>query len=781
MSTYNSSKKTTRQKTSNIFLTKKPWFSKIIKGVWIIFLCAVIGFPLYIYTVNIDLFGLFGGMPSLKAIENPENDLSSELVSADGVSLGRYFRYNRSQVSYDQLSPDLVNTLLYSEDHRFYKHSGMDFWAYIRVAWGLLTFESAGGGSTITQQLAKNLYTKNEELNLDGSLARLGKYPTRIIQKTKEWIISVNLEKNFTKEEIIAMYLNTTLFGSNAYGIKVASETYFNREPDSLNIQESAVLVGMLQAVTRFNPVTNPENALSKRNEVLNKLYKHRYIKTKSELDSIKALPIQLKYAVQNQNEGLATYFRSVLRNDLMSWCKEHGYDLWESGLKIHTTIDSRMQRFAEEAMELHMAKLQKDFDYEWKLRNKNPWVDDDGNEIKNFLQRKIRKSDTYKNLVAKYGEDSDSINIMLNLKKPMTVFSWKGERDTIFSSMDSLKYYNKFLQSGMMAMNPETGAIKAWVGGINHKYFKYDHVKQGARQPGSTFKPFVYGKAIEDGFSPCFELLDVSPTLKVSGGTYHVKNASGPTYGTGQRYNLRRAMAESINTITIQLIDRVKANNVVEFAKRLGIKSDLVAVPAIGLGTSDVTLYEMVSAYCSFVNLGIHIEPYYITRIEDKNGNVIENFVPKTRQAMDEITAYKMIYMLRGGVEEQLGTSRGLSHFLKVDNEIGGKTGTTDDASDGWYMGITHNLVAGAWVGGDERSIHFPSWVFGSGSKTARPIWDKFMVKVYEHPEVGYPKGYFRHPNAKLDMTLDCSQYVSSDSTAAPIQDEITLDDINN
>jgi len=654
----------------------------------------------------------------------------------------------------------------------------MDFWAYMRVAWGLLTFNSAGGGSTITQQLAKNLYTQNEELSLDGSLARLGKYPRRIIQKTKEWIISVNLEQNFTKEEIIAMYLNTASFGNNAYGIKVAAETYFNKEPDSLNIQESAVLVGMLQAITRFNPVSNPENALKKRNEVLGKLYKHRYIKSKEDLDSIRALPIELRYAVQNQNEGLATYFRSVLRNDLMAWCKENGYDLWESGLKIYTTIDSRMQKFAEDAVAEHMAKLQRDFDYEWKLRNKNPWVDDNGNEIKNFLQRKIKKTETYKNLVARYGEGSDS---MLNMKKKMTVFSWKGERDTLFSSMDSLRYYNRFLQAGMMAMNPETGAIKAWVGGINHKYFKYDHVKQGTRQPGSTFKPFVYGKAIEDGYSPCFELLDISPTVKVSGGTYHPKNADG-TYGSGTKYNLRRAMAESINSITIQMIDRVKPNNVVDFARRLGIKSPLVAVPSIGLGTSDVTLYEMVSAYCSFVNLGIHIEPYYITRIEDKNGNVIENFVPKTRQAMDEKTAYKMIYMLRGGVEEERGTSRGLSYTLKADNELGGKTGTTDDASDGWYIGITHNLVTGVWVGGDERSIHFPTWSFGSGSKSARPIWDKFMVKVYENPEVGYPKGSFRRPSGPLDMTLDCTQYHGSDSTAVPIdENEFSLDQIHN
>jgi penicillin-binding protein 1A len=779
MNTFNSSKKITRKKTSNIFLTTKPWFRKLVKGVWILFLCIIIGIPLYIYTVNNDMFGLglYGGMPSLKAIENPENDLSSELISADGISLGRYFRYNRSQVTYDQLSPALVNTLLLSEDHRFYEHSGMDFWAYMRVFWGLLTLNPEGGGSTITQQLAKNLFsTRGDEL--EGSLSRLGGPVKILISKTKEWIIAVKLEQNFTKEEIIAMYLNTTSFGSNAYGIKVASETYFNKEPDSLNIQESAVLVGMLQAITRFNPVTNPENSLKKRNEVLRKLYKHGYIASQREFDSLRALPIDLRYAVQNQNEGLATYFRTVVRTGLMDWCKEHGYDLWESGLKIHTTIDSRMQRYAEQAMAAHMSKLQDEFNAQWKLRGRNPWTDTEtGTEIKNFLQNRIRRTETYKNLVARYGKDSDSVNIMLNAKKRMTVFSWKGDRDTLFSSMDSLNYYYRFLQSGMMAMSPETGAIKAWVGGINHKYFKYDHVKQGTRQPGSTFKPFVYGKAIEDGYSPCYELQDISPTIKVPGGTWNPDNAEPPYKGTGEKLNLRQALARSINSISAQLIDRVKPQNVVEFAHRLGIKSELVPVHSLALGTSDVTLYEMVAAYCSFVNQGIYIEPYFITRIEDKNGNVIENFIPKTRQAMDEQTAYKMVYMLQGGVQERGGTSLGISYVLKKDNEIGGKTGTTDNASDGWYMGITHNLVTGVWVGGDERAIRFPSWSFGAGSKSARPIWDKFMVKVYEHPELGFPKGQFRRPS-KLDISLDCDAYQPADSLQIPME-EINLDDI--
>lgn len=769
MNTSNSLKKTTLQKFNSLLLIQKPWFKKAVKGIWIAFICIVIGFPLYIYAV-ILLPGLFGGMPSLKAIENPKNDLSSELISADGVSLGRYFRYNRSQVTYEELSPDLVNTLLLSEDRRFHDHSGMDFWSYIRVIWGLVTFDPAGGGSTITQQLAKNLYTLNPEM--DGPIARLGKYPRRIIQKTKEWIISVHLERNFTKEEIITMYLNTTEFSSNAYGIKVAAETYFNKQPDSLNIQESAVFVGMLQNPSLYNPNLYPENALRKRNEVLAKLYNYGYIKSRHAYDSLRVLPIALKFAVQNQNQGVATYFRNVLRNDLITWCKEHNYDLWESGLKIYTTIDSRMQQYAEEAMTEHMAKLQSEFDKQWKARNRNPWIDENsGVEIKNFLQKKIKRTETYRNLVNRYGADSDSINILLNLKKKMTVFSWKGERDTLFSSMDSLNYYNRFLQSGMMSMDPTTGAIKAWVGGLNHKYFKFDHVRQSTRQPGSTFKPFVYGKAIEDGYSPCLELYDISPTIKVPGGTWTPFNSDG-TRGSGERMNIRQAMARSINSITAQMVERVQAKNVVDFARRMGIKSKLDAVPSICLGTSDVSLYEMVAAYCGFVNLGIAIEPYYITRIEDKNGNVIQNFVPKTNQAISDQTAFKMVYMLQGGVQESGGTSLGLSYDLKVDNEIGGKTGTTDNASDGWYMGVTHNLVTGAWVGGDERSIHFPSWDFGQGSKTARPIWERYMLKVYRDPETGYKKGYFKRPAGGLDMTLDCSRYATSDTTVVIDQD---------
>jgi penicillin-binding protein 1A len=766
MSTYASLKKTIGQKTRKLLKFKHPWLITINKAIWILFLCFLLGFPLYIYSVSIDLFGLFGGMPSLKSIENPENDLSSELISADGVSLGRYFRYNRSQVTYNNLSKDLVNTLLLSEDHRFYSHSGMDFVAYLRVLKGLITFHPAGGGSTITQQLAKNLYTQNPDMGLDGTLGKLGRHPRRIIQKTKEWIIAYYLEKNFTKEEIIAMYLNTAEFGSNAYGIQVAAETYFNKTPDNLNVQESAVLVGLLQAITRFNPVLNPENSLAKRNEVLGKLYKHKYIQSKQILDSLRSLPIQLDYRVKNQNEGLATYFRSVIGADLSAWCRERGIDLRDSGLKIYTTIDSRLQRYAEEAVTEHMQNLQKNFNAHWQGRN--PWIDENWKEIPGFLQSRVKQTDAYKNLVKRYGANSDSVQIMLNLKKPMRIFSWKGERDTLFSSMDSLNYYKRFLHTGFMSMDAGTGAIKAWVGGINHKYFKYDHVRQGKRQHGSTFKAFVYGAAIEAGYNPCLKLYDIAPSFKVSGGNWTPKNSDGK-YGTGELMTLREAMARSVNSITAQLMQKVSPENVVKFAERVGIKSKLDAVPSLCLGVSDVSLYEMVGAYGTFVNEGIFTEPYFITRIEDKNGNVIENFVPKTRQAISEQTAYKMVFMLKGGVEISGGTSVGLGYDLKKDNEIGGKTGTTDNASDGWYVGVTKDLVSGVWVGGDERSIHYRSWDLGQGSKTARPIWERFMRKVYADETLEYKKGPFKAPLA-TDFTPNCARY---DDVPGNVQDE--------
>ncbi|MBL0744079.1 transglycosylase domain-containing protein [Chryseolinea lacunae] len=750
---------TVLQKVSRALHLQSVWFRRAVKAVWIVFFLIIVGGPLYILSVKYNLFGLYGDMPSLKQIENPENDLSSEVISADGVSLGRYFRFNRSQVPFNKLSPALVKTLITSEDIRFYEHSGVDSKALIRAVLGAVTFRSSeiGGGSTLTQQLAKNLFTLNPEL--DGSLAKLGRTPRRVIQKTKEWIISIYLERHFTKQEILAMYLNTCHFGNNAFGIKVAAETYFAKQPDKLNVQESAVLVGMLQSPALFNPKQHPEAALAKRNQVLYKLYRVNYWKTKLQYDSVKVLPIDMKYSVQNQNKGLATYFRTVITPELTKWCKENGYDLLESGLRIHTTLDSRMQRYAEEAVTEQMKQQQKKFSDHWKGRN--PWIDDNRKEIKGFLDSRIKQSDAYRMLVAKYGVNNDSVKIMLNLKKRMTVFTWQGERDTLFSSMDSLNYYKRFLQTGFMSMDPRNGAVKAWVGGINHKYFKYDHVRQGSRQPGSTFKPFVYGTAMEQGYNPNQKFQDISPTFTVSGGkTWRPANAEGD-YGTGEWITLRMALAKSKNTVTAQLMQRVGIDNVVNFAHRAGIASKLDAVPTLCLGVSDVSLYELVGAYGTFVNLGIYTEPYYITRIEDKHGNLIQSFAPKIHgEVINEQTAYKILYLLRGVVEEHGAGSAGISDLLKDDNEIGGKTGTTSSASDGWFMGVTHDLVAGAWVGGDERSIHYERWSLGQGGKTARPIWESFMLKVYADRSLGYKKGQFRRPSTPLDMTLDPDKY---------------------
>jgi penicillin-binding protein 1A len=742
-------------KLKKLVAIERPWFRKIVRIVWIMFFCWLFGVPLYIYTVRVDLFGMYGGLPDLKAIENPENDFSSEVLSADGVSLGRYFVFNRAQVRYEDLSPELVKTLIISEDHRFYKHSGMDFWAYLRVAKGMLMLNPEGGGSTLTQQVAKNLFTQNKELDLNGWIVKdflKGDYPRRAIEKTKEWIISVHLERNFTKEEIITLYFNTVRFG-DVGGIQVAAKTFFNKKANELNIQETAVLIGMLQANSAFNPKINYDRSLNKRNEVLGKLLTHGFLKSKKALDSLCALPIELHYRVQNQNQGLATYFRSAIRPELSAWARERGLDLNTAGLKIYTTLDSRMQQYAEDAVAENMRRLQKEFLSKWGGRN--PWIDDNRNEIPGFLESRIQQTDVYRELTKRYGENSDSLNILLNAKKRMRVFTWRGDRDTLFSYMDSLNYYKKMLNAGFMSMDAHTGEIRAWVGGINHRYFKYDHVRQGKRQPGSTFKTFVYGAAIDAGFSPCDVRQDISPRIPVPGGEWMVEN-SGGGHGSGQSMTLREAMAKSVNSITAQVMMAVTPENVVEFARSAGIKSKLDAVPALCLGVSDVSLYELVGAYGSFVNEGIYTEPRYITRIEDKNGNVLFSAIPKSRQAMSEETAYKIIYMLRGGVEIEGGTSGGIPADLKEDNEIGGKTGTTDNASDGWYMGVTKDLVSGAWVGGDERSIHFYNWTDGSGAKTARPIFTTFLQKVYADKRLPYKKGYFKMPDKALNLECD-------------------------
>ena len=474
-------------------------------------------------------------------------------------------------------------------------------------------------------------------------------------------------------------------------------------------------------------------------------------------------MPIVLDYQVQNQNQGLATYFREIVKADLIKWSKENlksdgsAYDLFGDGLKIYVTLDSRMQRYAEESMGEHMKELQKAFFKE--MGTREPWIDESFKVIPNFIETAVTRTEAYRLLKKRYGDNNDSIELKLNEKKKMRIFSWEGERDTLMSTMDSMKYYKKFLQTGMMTMDPATGHIKAWVGGIDHKYFKFDHVKQGKRQPGSTFKPFVYAAAIENGYSPCYAVVDQPVEVYIPG-----QPAWSPSNSDGkfsyERMTIRKAMAQSINSVTAYMMKKLSPLIVIETARRLGITSDLEEVPSLALGVNDVNIFEMVGAFGTFVNKGEHITPYYIDRIEDKNGNLIHQFTPKKKPAMSEEHAYLMTYMLRGGFEEESGTSQGVASAIRVGNELGGKTGTTQNGSDGWYMGISKDLVSGIWVGGDDRAIHFRSWSAGQGAKTARPIWAKFMAKVYDDKSLGYTKGPFPRPERPLSIEIDCDKY---------------------
>jgi len=757
---------------------KKFNYNRLIRWIWGLFLFVIVFGTLFVFSIRINLFNLYGGFPSYRSLENPKSELSSLLFSADNVLLGSYYRKNRSQIEYKDLSPALVNTLIYTEDYRFNDHSGISFQDLMRVGIKtiLLGQKDAGGGSTITQQLAKNLFKTRTDLN-DG---KLNNVPVlgMIIIKIKEMIMAVELERNFTKKEILAMFLNTIEFGGNSYGIKVATQTFFNKEPSDINIAEAASLVAMVNKPTRFNPVRNPEVALEKRNQILNKITRYDII-TEDEADSIVQTPIVLNYNVDSHNEGLATYFRSYIRDFLMDWCDENGYDLWEDGLRIFTTIDSRMQAYAEAVVENHMKQLQELFYEQWGQRN--PWVDDNGREIRNYVDLVIKRTSRYKTLVEKYGEDSDSIDIVLNTPYEMTVFSWEGEIDTVLSPIDSLKYYKKFLRCGFMAMEPHSGHIKAWVGGINHKYFKYDHVKQGTRQPGSTFKPIVYTAALANGYSPCYEVVDAPVTFDLPGQdppTWTPPNATGKY--TGDRMTIREAMARSVNSITGYVMKSIGAQNVANYGKRLGIQSPLDPVPSLCLGTSDVSLYELLGAYSTFVNEGIYTQPYFVTRIEDKTGKVLQEFPPRTREAINVETAYLMVHMLKGATEVRGGTAQGLSMDIRENNEIGGKTGTTNNASDGWFVGITENMVAGAWVGGDDRSIHFSSWYNGQGARTAMPIWENFMREIYNDEDLGIEKSRFKQPKRKLSIEIDCDKFDLNFGEVDSLEVEITPIDVS-
>ncbi|NOU17033.1 MAG: penicillin-binding protein [Bacteroidales bacterium] len=739
---------------------------------------------------------VFGPMPTFEELENPKSNLASEVISEDHKVLGTYFVQNRTFVGYDKISPNLVKALLATEDIRFYRHSGIDARGLGRVFIKtlLLGNREAGGGSTITQQLAKNLFPRDTIYHsfFISKLAHLS------IAKFKEWITAVKLEKNYTKDEILAMYLNIVEFGGNSYGIKSAAKTFFNTTPDSIKVEQAAVLIGLVNAPTRYSPVRNPERSLDRRNFVLSQMYKYEFL-TKRKYDSLIRIPIKLTYRVQDHNVGLGTYFRETLRliliakkpdpkfyfahdqfvedslqwadNPLYGWCNKNlkpdgtPYSIYRDGLKIYTTINSRMQQYAEESVEEHLSKyLQVQFDYEQKNSGYRLFDSKLTNEqVKSILLHAMKQTDRYRILRSK-GVSTENIYANFNTKTRMTIFTWKGEQDTLMTPMDSIKHYKRFFRASFMAMNPHTGFIKAYVGGPNYKHFKYDQVLQGKRQVGSTIKPFVYTLAMQEGYSPCYKVPNVSQTFieRVRGkdgvlkdSTWTPKN-SGSTKYDGKMVTLKWGLANSVNNISAWLIKQFTPQAVADIIKKMGVKSKIQAVNSVFLGTSELSLYEMVGAYSTFANKGVYVEPLMVTKIEDKNGNVLANFTPQKSEAISEQTAYLMINLLEGVINNGTGIRLRLTYELL--GPIAGKTGTTQNHSDGWFMGMLPNLVTGTWVGAEDRSVHFQELYFGQGATMALPIYALFLEKVYKDSRLGIsPNDIWEKPLVTKYFDTDC------------------------
>jgi penicillin-binding protein 1A len=749
---------------SSKFDTEGTYFP-IVKKVYKYSVRTVIVGLIYLFCIETNFLWLCGQMPSIEQLTNPKISQSSTIFTADGVEIGKYFTENRQTIDSSQMSPWLFKALISTEDKRFYQHSGIDLQSMAGVAIGIVTGGSErGGGSTVSQQLAKNLYnTRRSEMK--GLLYYIPLVKT-LVYKTKEWLTAIRLERNFAKGEILTMYLNTVDYGNNAYGIRTASQTYFNKEPKNLTVEEAAVLVGLQKGTTLYNPVRNPKNALKRRNTVLQLMASNGDLK-QEEADKLCKTDIKLDFNMQDSYDGQGSYFKVALAKFVENWAKKNeiDIDLYRDGLKIYTTIDSRMQTHAENAVSSHMKRLQKIFDQEWK--GKNPWTYENGQEIVGFIDTVAKRTPIYKRLAKKYKNEPDSVHYyMYEKKKNVKVFTWEGEKELMLSPVDSIIHYKRFLQSGMMAMDPFNGFIKAWVGGIDYDYFKYDHVKQGRRQPGSTFKPILYTAAIDGplNLSPCDRRKDqpFKKEWKENGvvKSWEPKNADGGF--TYSNMTLRRAIARSVNSVAAQLSDEVKPKTIIEYARKLGITAPLEPVLSLGIGTSDVSVYEMVGAYTPFVNGGNYIDPMLVFKIEDSKGRVLYEFETKKREAIKPESAYLMQYMLRGGVEEPGGTSRGLFEYCSAlfgnAGQAAGKTGTTSNYSDSWYMGFTKDLVCGVWVGGDDRSIHFRSRM-GEGARSAMPIFGKFMQSVYTDSKLGYSPGPFPKPSIEITKDyLNCS-----------------------
>lgn len=755
---------------------KKRIYRKPILFIWGIFLIGVL---CLFFLFGGAAFGLFGPMPDLRQLENPRTNLASQIISSDGEILGKYYlKDNRTPISFEQLPTNMVEALIATEDERFYEHSGIDWRGTLRA---FVYMGKRGGASTITQQLARQIFVGVRSRNILKT----------VLQKAQEWVISVQLEQRYTKKEILAMYLNNYDFGYQADGVQSAAKIFFDKTPQALSTEESATLVGMLKNSSYYNPIRRSNLVSKRRNIVFRQMVRNNVI-TQRVCDSLSKLPLVITYTPQSHREGLATYFRAYLKEFMDGWIRENPkpdgskHDLYGDGLQIFTTIDSRMQSAGEDAVSAHMKNLQKEF-FLQNNKDRNPtapFLDLRSGEIDTLMLRTAYRSERWRKMrLAEIPEEE--IKKSFYVKVPMRVFSWKGERDTIMTPMDSIRYYKYFLKAAMMSMEPESGHVKAWVGGFNYKHFQYDQVKQGRRQIGSTFKPFLYATAIDQlKLSPCDSLPDalycIDPMKHGNIDAWCPKN-SGNKYG--QTRTLKNALANSVNTVSARLMDLVGPRPVINLARKMGITSTLPAVPSIALGTPDISLFEMVGAYSTFANRGIYVKPVMITRIEDKNGSALFEVVPKTRDVLSEEVAYVTVNLMQGVTK--YGSGARLRHsglektnyiYEKVvtgypyvfDNPIAGKTGTTQNQSDGWFMGMVPNLATGVWVGGDDRSIHFEEIGFGQGATMALPIWGSYMKALYQNPDLGVSIGEFIPPK-KQSISVDCDDIIDSKKKKKP------------
>ena len=732
----------------------KKWYTKTL----VAFVSFIVAFILYLVAVDINFLWLFGKSPSYSQIKNPVSSQASEIYSADGVMIGKYFNENRTPVKYEEVNPEFWKALVDTEDERFYNHRGIDLIGVFAAIKDAAIHHDARGASTITQQLAKNLF----RVRTNYSTGLLGGIPGLkiLIMKSKEWITAVKLEFIFDKRDILTMYANTVDFGSNAFGIKTACKTYFGTTPKDLTTDQAAILVGMLKATTYYNPRINPENSLKRRNTVLNNMVNHGDL-THAAYDTLKLKPITLNYNVESNYDGQATYFREAVANYLKDWCKDNGYDLYSSGLKIYTTIDTRMQKYAEAAAIKQMKQVQRNFKNHW--GNTNPWQDEKHQEIAGFIEDIAERQPYYKQLKEKYPNNPDSVDYWMNKPHKVKVFDYeKGSVELEMSTMDSIRYMVKFMHCGFVAMEPQNGHVKAWVGDIDFKSWKYDKVT-AMRQPGSTFKLFVYTEAMNQGLTPCDKRVDSYFSMKVwdkkqnKEVTWAPTNANG--YFTGDSLPLKAAFAQSINSIAVKLGQECGVANIAATAQAMGIKSKLDVTPSLPLGSSDVNLLELVNAYSTVVNDGKAHEPVLVTRIIDRDGNEIFVAPSEQKQAIPYRSAYLVQQLLQGGLREPGGTSMSLWGYIGKfnDTEFGGKTGTSNNHSDAWFVGVSPKLVVGAWVGGEYRCIHFRTGALGQGSRTALPICGYFLESVLSDPAFKDYHGKFGKPK---DESVSSSMY---------------------